>query len=215
MRSYWEEQIYIIVSSIANEPAVYKIRPEHNPKGKTRTVHRYMMMHCDSLLDNFDWNIREPASQNHPVQGRTDRKTRMTSERIQDQSQESQSTSNESDKGDINFASNQWRFLEGVGREKKNKPNNRSDCSSNNLNENKHEDNSATHIKASERTSSATDMKASQRTSSATDIKASQAINSATDTEAFRSISSATDEKARPGKMGKVEKGVYYGTREE
>ena len=43
----------------------------------------------------------------------------MTSERIQDQSLESQSTSNESDKGDINFTSNQWRFLEGVGREKK------------------------------------------------------------------------------------------------
>ena len=58
-------------------------------------------------------------------------------------------------------------------------------------------------------------MKASQRTISATDIKASQAISSATDTEAFRSISSATDEKAGPGKMGKVEKGTYYGTREE
>ena len=70
-------------------------------------------------------------------------------------------------------------------------------------------------MKASQRTSSATDMKASQRTSSATDIKASQGINSATDTETFRSISSATDEKADPGKTGKVEKGTYYGTREE
>ena len=31
----------------------------------------------------------------------------------------------------------------------------------------------------------------------------------------FRSVSSATDEKADPGKAGKVEKGAYYGTREE
>ena len=45
MRSYWEEEIYI-VSSIGNDPAVYKTRPEHNPKGKTRVVHRNMLMHC-------------------------------------------------------------------------------------------------------------------------------------------------------------------------
>ena len=57
-------------------------------------------------------------------------------------------------------------------------------------------------------------MKASQRTSSATDIKASQGISSATDTDSFRSISSATDEKVDPGKR-RVEKGVYYVTREE
>ena len=139
----------------------------------------------------------------------------MTIERIQDQNQESQSTSNESGKEDINFTPNQLRFLEGVGREKKNKPNNRSDNSSNNLNENKHEDNSAPHMKASQRTSSATDMKTSQRTSSATDIKASQGICSATDTEASRSIISAIDEKVDPGKTGKVEKRAYYGTREE
>ena len=56
MRSYREEQIYIIVSSIGNDPVVYKIRPEHKPKDKTRTVHRNMLMHCDSLLDNFDWD---------------------------------------------------------------------------------------------------------------------------------------------------------------
>ena len=129
----------------------------------------------------------------------------MTSERIQDQSQKSQSTSNESNKKDINFTPNQLRILEGVGRDKKSQknPNNKSDNSSNNLNENKHEDNSATHIKAS------------QRTSSATDMKASQEISSATDTEAFRSISSTTDEKADPGKTGKVEEGAYHGTREK
>ena len=52
-------------------------------------------MHCDNLLGNFEWNIREPASQKHPVQVRTDHKTRKTSEKIQDQTQESQLTSSE------------------------------------------------------------------------------------------------------------------------
>ena len=60
MRSYWEEQIYIIVCSIGNDPVAYKIRPEHDPKGKVRIAHRDMLMHCDNLLDKFDWNIREP-----------------------------------------------------------------------------------------------------------------------------------------------------------
>ena len=40
-------------------------------------------------------------------------------------------------------------------------------------------------------------------------------ISSARDTEAFRRISSAADEKAESGKIDIVEKGAYYGTREE
>ena len=77
-----------------------------------------MLMHCYNLLDNFDWNIREPASHNHPVQTRADRKTRKSSERIQDQSQECQSTSSTSGKEGINFTPKQLRFLEGMGRDK-------------------------------------------------------------------------------------------------
>ena len=53
-----------------------------------------MLIHYDNLLDNFDWKIREPASQKDPVQTRTDSKARKASEIIQDQFQESQSTSN-------------------------------------------------------------------------------------------------------------------------
>ena len=75
-------------------------------------------MHCYNLLDNFDLNVREPASHKHPVQARADRKTRKASERIQDQSQECQSTSGESGEEDINFTPNQLRFFEGMGRDK-------------------------------------------------------------------------------------------------
>ena len=119
MRSYSEEQIYIIVYSIGNDTVIYKIRTECNLKGKSRTVHHNMLMHCDNLLDNFDPNIREPVSQKHPVQGRADRKTRKTNEKIQDQSQEYQLTSSGSDNEDINFTPKQLRFLEGMGRGKK------------------------------------------------------------------------------------------------
>ena len=145
---------------------------------------------------------KKPVYLKYPVQARADCKTRKTSEKIQDQSQESQSTSSDPDKEYINFSPNQLRFLEEVGSEKKNKPNNRSYDQSN-LNENKLEDNRAT------------DMKTFQRTSSATDMKESQGISCAIDTEAFQRISSAEDEKAESGKMEKVEKGAYYGTREE
>ena len=58
-------------------------------------------------------------------------------------------------------------------------------------------------------------MKAFQRTSSATDMKRSQGTSSATDTEKLRKTSSAVDEKIDSGKTNKVEKGEYYGTREE
>ena len=57
-------------------------------------------------------------------------------------------------------------------------------------------------------------MKAFQRTSSATDMRF-QGTSSATDTEKLRKTSSAVDEKIDSGKTNKVEKGEYYGTREE
>ena len=52
MRSYWEEQICIIVFSVCNDPDVYTIRPEQKSKGKTGTVHCNMLMHWDNLLDS-------------------------------------------------------------------------------------------------------------------------------------------------------------------
>ena len=47
-----------------------------------------MLVHRYNLPDNFDWNIKEPASQKHPLQARVDCKTRKASERIQNQYQE-------------------------------------------------------------------------------------------------------------------------------
>ena len=82
-------------------------------------------MHCANLLDSFEWNIKEPVSQIHPFQTRTDLKIKKFSESVQYQSQNFQPTSGDSDKDDINFTSKQLRFLKGVGRARKKKPNNR------------------------------------------------------------------------------------------
>ena len=67
MRGYLEEQIYIFVSSFGNAPVICKIRLELNLKGKIRIVHLNILMHCDNVPDNFDWDVREPASQKHPI----------------------------------------------------------------------------------------------------------------------------------------------------
>ena len=159
MRSYWEEKIYNVTSSIGNDPVVYKIRPEQS---KIRTVHRQMLMLRDNFLDKFEWKIRQPASQKHPVQPRTDHKTKKTSERVQDQSQECQSTSSVSDKGDTDFILKQIKLFEWMRKEKKKKPNNRRNNSSNNLYQNEHGNNNATDMKTFQRISRATDEKADQ-----------------------------------------------------
>lgn len=62
MRSYWQEKVYIIVSHTGNDPVTYNMRPEQKSKGETRTVHPNMLIYCDNLLHNFDWNIEEQAS---------------------------------------------------------------------------------------------------------------------------------------------------------
>ena len=82
-------------------------------------------MHSADLLDSFEENIKEPASQIHPFQTRTDLKIKRFSESVQHQSQVFQPTSSDSDKDDINFTSKQLRFLKGVGKARKKKPNNR------------------------------------------------------------------------------------------
>ena len=73
VRDRWNRQdekllrrdIYNIVSSIGNDPVIDKISSERNPDGKTITFHRNKLMNCNNLLEYFDWNIREPASQKH------------------------------------------------------------------------------------------------------------------------------------------------------
>lgn len=63
MRNHWEEKICYI--DTRKNSAVYKVQCENENCGKTKILHRNMLMlrnmliPCDNLLDNFDWNITD------------------------------------------------------------------------------------------------------------------------------------------------------------
>ena len=49
LRSYWEQDIYIVSKCYENLP-IFKIEPESNKSKRTRTVHRNLLMKCSNLL---------------------------------------------------------------------------------------------------------------------------------------------------------------------
>ena len=57
MRNHWEEKICYI--DTRKDSAVFKVQCENENCGKTKILHRNMLMPCDNLLDNFDWNITD------------------------------------------------------------------------------------------------------------------------------------------------------------
>ena len=49
IRSFWEQDIYKIVSIKDDAGVVYEVVPEKDPKSKTRILHRNMLLPCDHL----------------------------------------------------------------------------------------------------------------------------------------------------------------------
>ena len=58
MRSFWEERVHVVVENINNENITYKVKPERDTDGRIRVLHRKMLLQCNDLLDNFNWNIK-------------------------------------------------------------------------------------------------------------------------------------------------------------
>jgi len=50
MRSYWEDEIHTIKETVHNSDVIYKVAPEKGP-GRSRILHRNILMPCDALLD--------------------------------------------------------------------------------------------------------------------------------------------------------------------
>ena len=48
MRSYWKDQVYVIVGRKIADSPVYEVRPE-NGSGRARILHRNLILPCDSL----------------------------------------------------------------------------------------------------------------------------------------------------------------------
>lgn len=47
LQSHWEDTVYVVVSQKSPDIPVYEIKPERG--GKSRTVHRNLLLACDSL----------------------------------------------------------------------------------------------------------------------------------------------------------------------
>lgn len=48
LRSYWEKRIYVVKEQVADNP-VYVLHPEGNNKGKTKTLHRNLLLLVNDL----------------------------------------------------------------------------------------------------------------------------------------------------------------------
>ena len=57
MRSFKEDKVHVVTENLNSENMTYKAQPENDLNGKICTLHRNMLLSCDDLLDNFDWNI--------------------------------------------------------------------------------------------------------------------------------------------------------------
>ena len=52
IRSYWEQTVYRVVKRLNDDGPVYTVEPE-NGNGKQHTLHRTLLLPCDSLsIDN-------------------------------------------------------------------------------------------------------------------------------------------------------------------
>ena len=49
LRSFWEQDVYVVVEEKGDEGVVYSVRKEKDPKSRIRTVHRNMLMNCSQL----------------------------------------------------------------------------------------------------------------------------------------------------------------------
>ena len=66
MKSFWEEKEHVVIENLNSENITYKVQPDLS--GKIRTLHRNMLLPCNNLLDNFDWNIiGEHHNSNHKI----------------------------------------------------------------------------------------------------------------------------------------------------
>ena len=49
--------MYVVLEKLIRKNITFKVQPENDLNEKIRTLHRNMLLSCDNLLNNFDWNI--------------------------------------------------------------------------------------------------------------------------------------------------------------
>lgn len=58
MRSFWDEKIHVVLENIKNGHITYNVKPEKDTNGRIRFPHRNIVLPCDNLFDNFNWNMK-------------------------------------------------------------------------------------------------------------------------------------------------------------
>lgn len=66
LRNYWEEQVHVVVRRVAEDVPIYEIKPEQG-KGRSRVLHRNLLMPCDYLPLKVD-PMPRPKSKWRPPQ---------------------------------------------------------------------------------------------------------------------------------------------------
>ena len=92
MRSFWEEKVHVVVENINNENITYKVNPEGDTDGRIPVLHRNMLLPCDNLLDNFNWNIKT-----QPTHKKQNKKTASRQLPKKNDNEEERVTENEHD----------------------------------------------------------------------------------------------------------------------
>ncbi|KAL1276923.1 hypothetical protein QQF64_023596 [Cirrhinus molitorella] len=69
LRPFWEEQVYIVTRRKYQESPVYEVQPE-NGKGKTRILHRNLLLPCDYLPVEKEHLAGRPGKGNKKTVGK-------------------------------------------------------------------------------------------------------------------------------------------------
>lgn len=96
LRSYWEEQVYVVTERKHKDSPVYAVQPEKGP-GKTRVLHRNLLLPCDFLP------VEEEDEQRKKGKKRNKLNTEKRSKRQQQQKERDLDSSSEDESN--------WRFI--------------------------------------------------------------------------------------------------------
>ena len=96
IRSFWDEKIHVVLENIKNKNITYNVKPEKDTNGRIRVPYRNIVLPCDNLLDNFNWNIKTEL--NHKKQ---DKKTASCQLPKKNDNEEESVTENKDDSSEM------------------------------------------------------------------------------------------------------------------
>ena len=94
LRSYWEKRIYVVKEQVSDNP-VYVVHPESDAKGKTRTLHRNLLLLVNDLPVEFPPQLVKPTPKPSQKQGSHPKRQRD----VRDQNAETSDSEDESTGG--------------------------------------------------------------------------------------------------------------------